>query len=105
VITCWLNTMSRSGKGGSRPWGLQHRQRVSKPMKKPLQVFRPVLHPPLRVLIRPCFHRPVAVGSATALLVVLSAVAYVRLPVALLPDLGYPALSETEEAWKSLEAI
>jgi HAE1 family hydrophobic/amphiphilic exporter-1 len=35
----------------------------------------------------------VAVGSVTALLVVLAAVAYVRLPVALLPDLGYPALT------------
>ena len=47
----------------------------------------------MRSLIRLCFRRPVAVGSVTALLVVLSAVAYVRLPVALLPDLGYPALT------------
>ena len=47
----------------------------------------------MRALIRLCFRRPVAVGSVTALLVVLSAVAYVRLPVALLPDLGYPALT------------
>jgi len=47
----------------------------------------------MRSLIRLCFRRPVAVGSVTALLVVLAAVAYVRLPVALLPDLGYPALT------------
>jgi HAE1 family hydrophobic/amphiphilic exporter-1 len=47
----------------------------------------------MRSLIRLCFRRPVAVGAVTALLVALSAVAYVRLPVALLPDLGYPALT------------
>ncbi len=47
----------------------------------------------MRALIRLCFRRPVAVGSVTALLVALAAVAYVRLPVALLPDLGYPALT------------
>ncbi len=47
----------------------------------------------MRALIRLCFRRPVAVGAVTALLVALSAVAYVRLPVALLPDLGYPALT------------
>jgi len=47
----------------------------------------------MRTLIRLCFRRPVAVGFVTALLVVLAAVAYVRLPVALLPDLGYPALT------------
>jgi len=47
----------------------------------------------MRALIGLCFRRPVAVGSVTALLVVLSVVAYVRLPVALLPDLGYPALT------------
>ena len=47
----------------------------------------------MRALIRLCFRRPVAVGAVTALLVALAAVAYVRLPVALLPDLGYPALT------------
>jgi HAE1 family hydrophobic/amphiphilic exporter-1 len=47
----------------------------------------------VKPLIRLCFRRPVAVGAVTALLVALSAVAYVRLPVALLPDLGYPALT------------
>jgi Cation/multidrug efflux pump len=47
----------------------------------------------MRALIRLCFRRPVAVSAVTALLVALSAVAYVRLPVALLPDLGYPALT------------
>jgi len=47
----------------------------------------------MKALIRLCFRRPVAVGSVTALLAVLAAVAYVRLPVALLPDLGYPALT------------
>ena len=47
----------------------------------------------MKPLIRLCFRRPVAVGAVTALLVALSAVAYVRLPVALLPDLGYPALT------------
>ena len=47
----------------------------------------------MKALIRLCFRRPVAVGAVTALLVALSAVAYVRLPVALLPDLGYPALT------------
>ena len=47
----------------------------------------------MRSLIRLCFRRPVGVGSVVALLVALAAVAYVRLPVALLPDLGYPALT------------
>ena len=47
----------------------------------------------MKALIRLCFRRPVAVGSVTALLLAIAAVAYVRLPVALLPDLGYPALT------------
>src|SRR6056297_1617939 len=47
----------------------------------------------MRALIRLCFRRPVAVGSVTVLLLAIAAVAYVRLPVALLPDLGYPALT------------
>ena len=47
----------------------------------------------MRSLIRLCFRRPVAVGSVTALLVVLAGVAVLRLPVSLLPDLGYPALT------------
>jgi len=47
----------------------------------------------MRALIRLCFRRPVAVGPFTALLVVLAGVSYARLPVALLLDLGYPALT------------
>jgi HAE1 family hydrophobic/amphiphilic exporter-1 len=47
----------------------------------------------MKSLIRLCFRRPVTVGATCALLVVLAGVAFVRLPVALLPDLGYPALT------------
>jgi len=55
----------------------------------------------LRLLIRLYFRRPVAVGSVTALLVVLSTVAYVRLPVALLSDFGDPALT----VWTAHSAV
>jgi HAE1 family hydrophobic/amphiphilic exporter-1 len=47
----------------------------------------------VKSLIRLCFRRPVGVGAVTALLVALAVVAALRLPVALLPDLGYPALT------------
>jgi len=47
----------------------------------------------MKALIRLCFRRPVTVGAACALAVALAAVAVLRLPVALLPDLGYPALT------------
>ena len=47
----------------------------------------------MKSLIRLCFRRPVGVGAVFVLLVALAVVAYVRLPVTLLPDLGYPALT------------
>ena len=47
----------------------------------------------MQALIRLCFRRPVSVGAASALVVALAVVAVLRLPVALLPDLGYPALT------------
>lgn len=40
-----------------------------------------------------CLRRPVAVAAFYTLLIVLATVAYLRLPVALLPDLRYPGLS------------
>jgi len=46
----------------------------------------------MKTLITCCLNRPVAVSAFYILLVVLAAVAYVRLPVALLPDLRYPGL-------------
>ncbi len=47
----------------------------------------------MRALISLCLRRPVTVAACYALAAVLAAVAFVRLPVALLPDLRYPALS------------
>lgn len=47
----------------------------------------------MRALIRLCFRRPVSVTAFYVLVVVLAGAAYVRLPVALLPDLRYPALA------------
>lgn len=44
----------------------------------------------MHALVRLCFRRPLAVRVVTALLVVLLVLVYVRLPVALLPDVGYP---------------
>lgn len=55
--------------------------------------FAVLNHGVMRFLIRLSFRRPVAVGAICALLAVLAVVALVRLPVALLPDLGYPALT------------
>ncbi|MFQ5571046.1 MAG: efflux RND transporter permease subunit [Rhodothermales bacterium] len=46
----------------------------------------------MKSLISLCLRRPVTVTAFYVLLVVLAAVAYVRLPVALLPDLRYPGL-------------
>ena len=46
----------------------------------------------MKTLITVCLRRPVAVSAVFILLTVLAAVAYVRLPVALLPDLRYPGL-------------
>ena len=39
-----------------------------------------------------CLRRPITVSAFYILLMVLAAVAYVRLPVALLPNLRYPGL-------------
>ena len=47
----------------------------------------------MRAFIRLCLHRPVAVTAVCVLASVLAIAALVRLPVALLPDLGYPALT------------
>ncbi len=46
----------------------------------------------MKALIALCLRRPVAVAAFYALLLALAAVAYVRLPVALLPELRYPGL-------------
>lgn len=46
----------------------------------------------MQSLVAFCFRRPVAVSAFYALVVVAAAVAYVRLPVALLPDVRYPTL-------------
>ncbi len=46
----------------------------------------------MKTLISFCLNRPVAVSAFFILLVILAAVAWVRLPVALLPDLQYPGL-------------
>ncbi|MXZ17103.1 MAG: efflux RND transporter permease subunit [Rhodothermaceae bacterium] len=46
----------------------------------------------MKSFISSCLNRPVAVTAFYALLMVLAVVAYVRLPVALLPDLRYPGL-------------
>ncbi|MCY3593846.1 MAG: efflux RND transporter permease subunit [Bacteroidetes bacterium] len=46
----------------------------------------------MKTFISSCLNRPVAVTAFYALLLVLAVVAYVRLPVALLPDLRYPGL-------------
>ena len=46
----------------------------------------------MKTFIASCLNRPVAVTAFYALLLVLAVVAYVRLPVALLPDLRYPGL-------------
>jgi len=46
----------------------------------------------MKTIISSCLNRPVAVTAFYILLVVLAVVAYVRLPVALLPDLRYPGL-------------
>ena len=47
----------------------------------------------MRSLIRLCVSRPVSVGAVCAFVVALSVAALLRLPVTLLPDLGYPALT------------
>ena len=46
----------------------------------------------MKAIISACLARPVATSASFTLLMVLAAVAYVRLPVALLPDLSYPGL-------------
>ena len=46
----------------------------------------------MKTLISVCLSRPVSVAAFFILLMVLAAVAYVRLPVSLLPDLRYPGL-------------
>ena len=46
----------------------------------------------MKTVISFCLNRPVSVAAFYILLMVLAAVAYVRLPVALLPDLRYPGL-------------
>ena len=46
----------------------------------------------MKSFISACLNRPVAVTAFYILLMVLAVVAYVRLPVALLPDLRYPGL-------------
>ena len=46
----------------------------------------------MKAFISLCLRRPVTVAAFYILLMVLAAVAYVRLPVALLPDLRYPGL-------------
>lgn len=47
----------------------------------------------MKAFIRGCVNRPVGVAAACVLVAVLATAALVRLPVALLPDLGYPALT------------
>ena len=47
----------------------------------------------MKSLIAWCLRRPVTVVAGCIFVVVLAAVAYVRLPVALLPDLRYPSLA------------
>ncbi len=47
----------------------------------------------MRSLINWCLHRPVAVTALGLMVTGLAALAYVRLPVALLPELRYPALA------------
>lgn len=47
----------------------------------------------MAALIRLCFRRPVTVAAASALIAVVAVVAVLRLPVALLPDVRYPALT------------
>ncbi|BBM68829.1 efflux RND transporter permease subunit [Rhodothermus marinus] len=47
----------------------------------------------MRALVGWCLRRPVAVTAWSLLAVGLAVIAYVRLPVALLPDLRYPALA------------
>ncbi|MCY4234535.1 MAG: efflux RND transporter permease subunit [Bacteroidetes bacterium] len=46
----------------------------------------------MKTFISSCLNRPVAVTAFYTLLLVLAVVAYIRLPVALLPDLRYPGL-------------
>ncbi len=46
----------------------------------------------MKRFISACLNRPVATSAFYILVVVLAVVAYVRLPVALLPDLSYPGL-------------
>ena len=46
----------------------------------------------MKSLVTACLRRPVTVAAVYILLSVLAVVAYVRLPVALLPDLRYPGL-------------
>lgn len=47
----------------------------------------------MRAFINLCFQRPVGVTAVYILLMVLAAVAYVRLPIALLPDIRFPTLA------------
>ncbi len=46
----------------------------------------------MKTFISSCLNRPVAVTAFYILLLILAVIAYVRLPVALLPDLRYPGL-------------
>ena len=46
----------------------------------------------MKALIASCFKRPVTVTAFYLLVIVLAVVAYIRLPVDLLPDLRYPTL-------------
>ncbi len=46
----------------------------------------------MKAIISACLRRPVATSAFYILLIFLAAVAYLRLPVALLPDLSYPGL-------------
>ncbi len=46
----------------------------------------------MKAIISACLSRPVATSAFYILLIFLAAVAYLRLPVALLPDLSYPGL-------------
>ena len=47
----------------------------------------------MTALIRLCFRRPVTVAAVSVLVAVGAVMAVLRLPVALLPDVGYPALT------------
>lgn len=47
----------------------------------------------MRAFIDLCFNRPIGVTAVYILLMVLAAVAYVRLPIALLPDIRFPTLA------------